>query len=87
MITINHINSFALCDDDDIEYIAFLDKINDIMMIQQGHGFPNRQEIKHILKIKEIEPMWPRLCTQFKGRGFSTLSTMLHFLKKKRSIR
>ena len=32
MVTINHINSFILYDDKDIEYIASLDKINDIMM-------------------------------------------------------
>ena len=52
MITINHINSFALCDDDDIEYIASLDKINGIMMIQQGQGFPNRRRNKTYTKNK-----------------------------------
>ena len=83
MITKNHINSFTLCSDENIEYIASLEKINDIMMIQQGQGFPNSQEIKHVLEIKEIESMWPRLRTQFKGRGFSTLPTMLLFLKRK----
>ena len=65
-----------------IEYIASLEKINDIMMIQQGQGFPNSEEIKNILKIKEIESMWPRLCIQFKGCSFSALPIMLHFLKK-----
>ena len=36
MVTINHINSFTLCNDENIEYIASLEKINDIMIVQQG---------------------------------------------------
>ena len=82
MITRNYLDSFVFCNDDDIEYIASLEKINDIMMIQQGQGFPNSEEIKNILKIKEIESMWPRLCIQFKGCSFSALPIILHFLKK-----
>ena len=82
MITIHHIKSLALCDNYDIKYIASLEKINNIMIIQQGQGFPNRKEIQHTLEIKGIETMWPRLCTQFKGRGFPTLPTIFFMLKK-----
>ena len=53
MITKNHLNSFVLCNDDDIEYIASLDKINDIMIIQQGQGFPNCEAIKCILETEK----------------------------------
>ena len=31
---------------------------------------------------REIETIWPELCTQFKGHGFPTLPTMLLFLKR-----
>ena len=82
MVTINHINSFIFCDNEDIEYIASLDKINDIMMIQQGQGFPSRQTIKFILETEEIETIWLQLCTQFKGCGFPTRPAMFLLLKK-----
>ena len=82
MITRNHLGSFVFCNDDDIEYIASLDKINDIMIVQQGRGFPNCEAIKCILETEKIETIWPKLCTQFKGHGFPTLPTMLLFLKR-----
>ena len=82
MITKNHLNSFVLCNDDDIEYIASLDKINDIMIVQQGQEFPDCETIKCILETEKIETIWPELCTQFKGHGFPTLPTMLLFLKR-----
>ena len=81
MITRNHLDSFVFCNDDDIEYIASLDKINDIMIVQQGRGFPNCEAIKCILETEKIETIWPKLGTQFKGHGFPTLPTMILFLK------
>ena len=82
MISSNHIDSFAFCDDNEIEYIASLDKINDIMMIQQGRGFPSGAAVKYILEIEEIETTWPKLRLKFKERGFPKPSPMFLFLKK-----
>ena len=82
MISSNHIDSFAFCDDNEIEYIASLDKINDIMMIQQGRGFPSGAAVKYMLEIEEIETIWPKLRLKFKECGFPKPSPMFLFLKK-----
>ena len=82
MITRKHLESFVLCDDNEIEHIASLKKINDIMMMQQGQGFPSYEATKRILETERIETIWPQLCIQFKGHGFPTQPAIFIFLKK-----
>ena len=82
MITRKHLESFILCDDNKIEHIASLEKINDIMMRQQGQEFPSYEATKRVLETERIETIWPQLCTQFKECGLPTRPVMFLLLKK-----